>query len=138
MAEITDQWKARTRHFQFVIVSPDDLPADEAAALAEGVTDAFYSHGGMVFSISSFLIVGGFGMLHTADSSQQRKALVADLLANFGNRIRIAHGQCNGIVGNLGSKYRSSYGAMIPGFQEIREKLERSDLNTCFEALNEE
>ena len=36
-----------------------------------------------------------------------------------GEWIRVAHGQCNGKVGNFGCKQRFSYEAVVPGFSEI-------------------
>ena len=45
------------------------------------------------------------------------------LLAENGDRIRIAHGQCSGGVGNFGTKGHWRYGAIIPGFTAILKKL---------------
>ncbi len=35
----------------------------------------------------------------------------------------MAHGQCTGLVGNLGSEGRYNWGGIIPGFSEVLKKL---------------
>ena len=122
------------RTFQFVMVGLEDLPPGEAERLAQDVCEVFESHEGEVSSISSFLIIGYFGLLWSKNSPSAREAVVAGLLRKNATLIRIAHGQCTSLAGILGSKQRFSYEGLIPGLQEIREKLSQTAFGTAFEA----
>ena len=121
------------RHFQFVIVGLDDLPPDDAAKLVERLCDSFVSHGANIDCISSILVIGTFGLLNVEDSEEARVKLVGELLKAHGKFVRIAHGQCSSVVGNLGSKHRFNYMGLIPRLHEIREQLSETPIGTAFE-----
>jgi hypothetical protein len=122
------------RHFQFILVHLEEVSTDEIPALIKKVVDGFYRNGATVSDISSSLIVGYFGLPNPkSDLAESRLKLVSDLLAENGSAIRIAHGQCNGLVGSFGTEGRWKYGGIIPNFSEILKKLLESQFGTATE-----
>jgi hypothetical protein len=119
--------------FQFIIVGLEDLSPAEAVNLAQHICEIFESHDAEVSSISSFLVIGNFGVLWSKDSASARLALVSDLLEKQGHMIRIAHGQCTSVAGILGSRLRLRFEGLIPGFHEIRAQLSQTPFGTAFE-----
>ncbi len=121
------------RHFQFVIVGLEELEPEETCTLMGNIEESFRRLGGYTSTYSPFIIIGSFGSYFSEDSVESRFRVVNELLANHHDKVRIAHGQADGIVGHIGSEYRSSYGPLIPGFQEIREKLSETPFGMAFE-----
>ena len=122
------------RHFQYVIVGLEELEFEKASLLMEKVLEAFYKHHGLISTYSPFLMIGSWGTLQDdPDSVENRLATVAEVLAENGQLVRIAHGQATGIVGILGSRHRFTYGPLIPGFHEIQDELSRAEFGSAFE-----
>jgi len=121
------------KHFQFIVVGLEELPPDQTAALAERVCDCLYERGAMIDCITSLWIIASWGAIFNDDSPEARLAAVSDLLTTNASSVRIAHGQCLSIVGNIGSRQRFNYEALIPGLQDIREKLSQTKFGTAFE-----
>lgn len=105
------------RHFQFVLVHVREDDPEETTRTIAGVVETICGCGAIVGHIACSVIDGYFGFpWPECDSIEARQKLVAALIADNGDRVRIAHGQCNGLVGNFGSKKRMDYGALIPNF----------------------
>lgn len=132
MTDAPSFWGPTVKHLQFLIVELEDLPPQHSGRLVERVCQIFDSHGAEVSTISSFLVIGYFGLFWSTGSSDARLDLVSDLLAQVGSHIRIAHGQCDAVTGIMGRR-RFSYNVVIPGFQEIREQLSQINFGTAFE-----
>jgi hypothetical protein len=124
------------RHFQFVLVDlKETLPSEISAAVGR-VVDAFFRHGALLSNVTPSLVVGYLGIPNSnskSDSVEARLSLVAALLSENGDSIRVMHGQCDGVAGNLGSRGRWIYGAIIPGFSEILRKLLAAQFGTSRE-----
>jgi hypothetical protein len=116
--------KIEARHFQFVAILVDERNSEEVSATIGTVVRTLLQHEAMLSSVTSSLIVGLLGVpFPKGDSPEARRGLVEALLRENGDRIRIAHGQCDGAVGLLGTKERCTYGEIIPGFSGILKKL---------------
>jgi hypothetical protein len=109
--------RVESRHFQFVIILVNESDFQEVPAIISAVVGTLLQHGAILSNITSSLLVGLLGIpFPNGDSPEVRRGLVDALLREHGERVRIAHGQCDGIVGLLGTKKRCTYGEMIPGF----------------------
>ena len=116
--------KPKQRHFQFVVILLDDSRAEDIPANLSRIADACLRYRSMISNISASLVVACLGVpFPEGDSVEARLSLVNTLVAENGDRIRVAHGQCNGMVGNLGSRQRFCYEAVIPRFSEILKQL---------------
>jgi len=137
VAKLQTQFQARqleTRHFQFVVILVDETNPKEIPAVISGVVDTILQHGAIVSDITSSLVVGLFGVpFPEGNSPEVRRGLVDALLREHGDRIKIAHGHCDGAVGNLGSQKRCSYGAVIPGFAGVLKTLLETKFGTAVE-----
>jgi hypothetical protein len=122
------------RHFQFVVVHFDEIEAEQISAILTNVTEVLLDHGAVISNVSSCLVIAWLGEPFAQyDSVERRLKLVTSLLARNGRHIRLAHGQCNGILGNFGSPRRFSYGVHIPGFSEILRRLLDTPLGRALE-----
>ena len=122
------------RHFQFVVVQVDEARPEQTPALLEKIVDSLVNENATVSEISSSLVVGYFGIpFPESDSSESRLRLVNALLARHGAAVRIAHGQCVGWVGMLGSKDRFHWGAIIPDFSGVLKKLLESRFGSAID-----
>jgi len=122
------------RHFQFVIILLDDERPDDVPAMLNRVVDAIFNHHAMISNIYVSLVVAWFGFpFPDTDSVEERLKLVNTLVTGSKDLLRIAHGQCNGKVGNMGSEKRFAYGAVIPDFNNILKRLLDSPLGTVIE-----
>jgi hypothetical protein len=124
------------RHFQFIIVLLDDSQPDNVPEILSRVMDASFRHYAMISNISASIVVACLGVPHPdGDSVERRINLVNDLVSENGALIRVAHGQCNGKVGNLGCAQMWVYEAVIPGFNGILSRLLNSPAGTVIEVL---
>lgn len=113
-----------TKHFQFVVVNIEEKEPGETPATIGKIADSFSRHRVAPWGVESSLVIGYLGVpFPQDDSAEARMKLVTALLAENGDRIRIAHGQCSGKVGNFGADRSWRYGAIIPGFTVVLKKL---------------
>jgi hypothetical protein len=124
----------RISHFQFVIILLDDSQPDNVPEILSRVADATLRHRSMISNISASIVVACLGVpFPDGDSVEERVRLVNTLVSENGALIRIAHGQCNGKVGNLGCEKRFAYEAVVPGFNAILRRLLDSPSGTVIE-----
>src|SRR5216684_6347097 len=122
------------KHFQFVVMLVDDTNPQEVPAMISKVVGTLVRQRATVENISSSLLVGLLGVpFPEGNSPQARLELVDALLQDNGDRIRIAHGECDGAVGMFGGHERWTYGAMIPGFSGVLKKLLETEFGTAVE-----
>jgi hypothetical protein len=123
-----------TRRFQFVLILVDEVEPQRIPAIISTVVDTILQHGATVSDITSSLLVALFGVPFLGGNyPEARRGLVDALLRQNGDRIRIAHGQCEGPVGLWGSQERCSYGALIPGFSNVLNALLEAKAGTAVE-----
>jgi hypothetical protein len=92
--------KIEPRHFQFIVILVDESKPEEIPATISTVLRTLLKHDAMLSSITSSLLVGLLGVpFPKSDSPEARRGLVEALLRENGDRIRIAHGECDGAVG---------------------------------------
>jgi hypothetical protein len=121
-------------HFQFVVMLVDDTNPQEVPAVLGKVIETLVRQRANVSNILSSLLVGLLGVPFPENNSLlARRELVDTLLQDNGDRIRIAHGECDGVVGRFGSHERWTYGAAIPGFSEVLKKLLETKFGTAVE-----
>jgi hypothetical protein len=126
--------RVESRHFQFVIILVNESDFQEVPAIISVVIGTLLQHGAILSNITSSLLVGLLGIpFPNGDSPEVRRGVVDALLRENGERVRIAHGQCDGIVGLLGTKKRCTYGEVIPGFSEILKKLLETEYGIAIE-----
>jgi hypothetical protein len=124
----------RSVHLQFIFVSVDETNIDEISPTVARVMETLYRYHATVWSRGATLLIGCLGgMFPETDSVDGRRAALADLITENGNRIRIVHGQSNGFVGVFGTRHRSTFDIFIPGFSDILKKL----LDTPFGVVSE-
>jgi hypothetical protein len=122
------------QHFQFVLTLAEDTNPQEVPAVISEVIGTLVEHRATVLDISSSLVVAVLGLpFPEGNSPEARRELVDALLQVNGERIRIAHGECDGPFGMFGGPKRSTYGAVIPGFSEILTKLIETKFGTAVE-----
>jgi len=98
------------------------------------ITRTLIQHHSTVTHITSSLVVALLGVpFPEGNSADARRELVDALLRENGDRIRIAHGECNGTVGLFGGPERWDYGAVIPGFSAVLKKLLEARFGTAVE-----
>jgi len=130
--------KPETRHFQFIVVHIQDSQPDEIAPVVAKVVDACLRHHAVISNLSASLIVACLGgPFPEFDSAEGRLSLVTALVTEAGNRIRIAHGHCDGLLGNFGSEKRWTYEAVVPGFSGILGQLLGRPFGTAVEIVCE-
>jgi hypothetical protein len=122
------------KHFQYVVALADDTNPEEVPAMTGKIVQVLVEHHATVANIVSSLLVALFGVPFPADDSAgARRELVEALLRKNGNRIRIVHGECDGLVGMIGDDGRWTYGAVIPGFSGILKRLIETKFGTAVE-----
>ena len=119
------------RPFHFMIVGLEEMAAEEGESLLSTVCETLQNEGANISTISSLVVTGYFDSQDA--TTEIRERVVHALLQDCGKKIRILHGHVNGIIGNLGSKHRYSYGPFISGFEEIREQLEKVPFGSASE-----
>jgi hypothetical protein len=126
--------KIQARHFQFLVILVDESNPQKIPATISMVVRTLLQHGAMLSSVTSSLLVGLLGVPFPKDDSPEiRRGLVEALLRENGDQIRIAHGECDGAVGLLGTRERCSYGEVIPGFSATLKKLLEIKFSTAVE-----
>jgi hypothetical protein len=129
-----DLVRPTVKHFQFVVVVFEEANPQEISALMTDVVGTLFEHKATVTSVSPAFLVGLLGVpFPDGNSPEARRAVVESLLRGNGSRIRIAHGECDALVGNLGGPLRYTYDAAIPGFLGILRKLLDADPGSAFE-----
>ena len=124
------------RHFQFVLVHIDEAKPEEIPKVISTVVDAFFRSNAMLADIVSSLVVGYLGLPQPKfDSVEGRRNLVTTLLTENGRLIRIAHGQCDGLTGNFGTKGGWRYGEIIPNFSAALKKLFDAEFGAAVEII---
>jgi len=123
-----------TKHFQFIVVHIRDTDDAETPRIISSVVDTLISGQSTLDNITSSLVVALMGVPYPEyDSSQARLDLVEALLRENGKAIRIAHGECNGLVGLFGGKARFHWGACIPEFSKVLSTLLNLEFGTALE-----
>lgn len=122
------------KHFQFVVILADDTNPQDVPAIIAAVVDMLVKHRANVSTITPSFSIALLGVpFPEGNSSEARRRLVEALLRENGNRIRIAHGECDGAVGMFGGDERRAYGAVIPGFSGILKTLLETKFGTAVE-----
>ena len=122
------------KHFQFVVADLDENSPDAISSLLGNIVELMVSHNAMISSVSPSLVIAWLGApFPQHDSAETRLTLVAALLAQNRGQVRIAHGQCDGLVGIFGGRGRWTYGVAIPHFSEILRNLLDSPFGTATE-----
>jgi hypothetical protein len=122
------------RHFQFVMVSLEEAVPEVLPALIQDVVRTLLAHDAMLFPSTSSILVAILGIPDPSnDSAETRVNLVRATLAKHGSNVRIAHGECTGLVGNLGEPGFSRFDAIIPNSAAILRKLLDIEFGTAIE-----
>ena len=126
----------KTQHFQFIVVLFDEPDMRQVSGLMDNVTRTLFEHKATVTSLSPCYLVGLLGApFGEGNSPEVRRTVVEALLRENGSRIRIAHGECDALVGALGGRLRYCYDAAIPGFLGILKRLLDAETGSAFEVL---
>jgi hypothetical protein len=122
------------KHFQFVVALADDRNPLEVPVMLSKITRTLIQHHSMVTHITSSLVVALLGVpFPEGNSAEARRELVGALLRENGDRLRIAHGECEAAVGMFGGPQRCTYGAVIPEFSGILKTLLETKLGSAVE-----
>ena len=103
----------------FILLQVRDDPLDQVQAHMANAIDIVLRRNGTVCDIMSSMAMAIFGHPISEDldkSSDQRVKSVARLVTELGTNVRLVHGTTEGLVGNVGSPHRLTYGALLPGF----------------------
>jgi len=124
----------RKMDFQFVIANVDDSDTESVPRMLEEVTAAFVNKRAMISAVTSSIVIGLYGVPFRDNNSEKiRKDLVAELIVIGNKRIRVIHGQCEGLVGMLGSKGAFRYDGIIPKFSEVLTNLFSAEFGSSVE-----
>jgi hypothetical protein len=122
------------KHFQFVVILAEDSNPHDAPAMISKILGTLVQHRANVSPNISTLFVALLGVpFAETNSAESRLVLVDALLRANGDRIKIAHGECDGVFGMFGCDKRLTYGGVIPGFSGILNKLLESEPGTAVE-----
>jgi len=124
----------KMQHFQFVVAIADDTNAQEVPATVARILEIFVQRHANVSHVTSALFVGVLGVpFPEHNSPEARHKLVDSLLRQNAARVRLVHGECDGLVGLFGGPRRWTYGEVIPGFSAILKKLLETEPGTAVE-----
>jgi hypothetical protein len=124
----------KMQHFQFVVAIADDTSSQEVPATVARILEIFVQHHANVSHATSALFVGVLGVpFPEHNSPEARHKLVASLLRHNAARVRLVHGECDGVVGLFGGPRRWTYAEVIPGFSAILKKLLEAEPGTALE-----
>lgn len=127
------EFLAEMKHFQYVVIHMDETDPAKVPGITTRSISSFLENGAWSQMLSS-ISVCYLGVHDTAkDSRELRVNLVSLLLQNCGGSIRIAHGECDGLVGNFGKPGGWHYGAIIPNFSYVLSKLLNAEFGTATE-----
>jgi hypothetical protein len=122
------------KHFQFVIVLIDESKPDEVSDLQGKLVDICLRHWMVVDQVFFTLLTAHLGKpFEQHDNPENRMAVVNELVRECSGKIRIAHGECTGLIGNFGSQKRFAWGALIPNFLGILRNLLDTPAGTVIE-----
>ena len=115
--------RARKR-FQFVVILIDESKPEEVSALLEKLVDTCFRHG-MILNQNFYSMLTAYlgHPFEQHNKPENRLAVVNEIVRENSGRVRIAHGECTGLIGNFGTEKRFAWGALIPNFLEILRKL---------------
>jgi hypothetical protein len=103
------------------------LRGDSAEQISERMgrtAEIAVQYGGITDCMVSGLIVVCFGALQLADSQpRDRSGLVAALIQEYGEDIKLVHGTSWGHYGNLGGSKRLAYSFVLPEFERALARL---------------
>jgi hypothetical protein len=120
------------KHFQFVVILVDEADPREIPAIIAKVIGTLIEKQMLLSNITSSLLISTLGVpFPEGNSPEVRREIVGMLLRENGERIRIAHGECDGAFGTYGGHGRWTYGPVIPGFSRILEKLLETKFGTA-------
>jgi hypothetical protein len=122
------------REVDFLIVHLREEPAEALAQRVAAVTDSAVSHGAMVESIHSSIVVLSYGALQGDTPRDTRASLVRAILARLPRDASVAHGQRRCLVGSFGSSGRLTFGSQIPGFGQLVKAAVDLDFGRSLEA----
>ena len=130
----TSYLRTEMTHFQFVLVHVKEDEPEETTKTIAKVVETTCANGGTIGNMACSLIVLYLGLPYPKhDSPEARQNLVAALIREGGDRIRVVHGQCDGLAGLFGSQKRMNYGALIPNFSGALKTLLSVELGTAVE-----
>jgi hypothetical protein len=122
------------KHFQFVVILVDETDSREIPAIIVKVLGTLIEKQMLLSNITSSLLIGTLGVpFPEGNSPEVRREIVGALLRENCERIRVAHGECDGAFGTYGGHGRWTYGPVIPGFSAILEKLLETKFGTAVE-----
>jgi hypothetical protein len=122
------------KHFQFVAILADDTKAGDVPGLIRSIFGTLDQHRATFMSATPPLVVAVLGApFPEGNSAETRREFVGGLLLEHGDRIRIAHGECDGLCGNMGGPRLWTYNVVIPGFSGILQKLLAAKFGTAIE-----
>ena len=119
------QFSPERRRVVFALLQFRD---DDPAALTERLRcaiDVAVEAQGMVDIMAPFVMIA-FGIPVPDDRDKlrsSRRRMIENLLNDCGGDIRIVYGEADGLVGNLGSERRFTYGAAIPRLSGAFQRL---------------
>ena len=97
------------KRFQFVVVLADDSNPEDVPRMIGALLDMLVQHHATASTVASSLFVGVLGVpFPEGNSAGARRELVAALIRDHGERMRIVHGECDGLFGTLGGGRRST------------------------------
>jgi hypothetical protein len=123
-----------TKHFQFLVILVEGSNPQDVSATLTTLVGTLSQHQANVSGISPSFLIALLGVpFPEGNSPNERRQLVDALLQDSGDRIRVAHGQCDAPYGMFGSAPRFTYGALIPGFSGILKALVEMTSGTAVE-----
>ena len=112
------------KHFQFIIVLMDESKPEEVSPLLSKVVETCFQHGMILDQVFFSLLTAHLGHpFEEHNNPETRLAVVSEILRENSGSIRVAHGECTGLVGNFGCPKRFAWGALIPNFLGILRSL---------------
>jgi hypothetical protein len=122
------------KHFQWILVNLEEASLESIPEQASRIVGACLEHRAFLSGVKSSLILAHLGsMFPDDDSCEKRMNLVNALLAENGDHVRVAHGQCYGLVGNIGTPRYMSWDVIIPNFTATVKNLLNTDFGAAIE-----
>jgi hypothetical protein len=116
------------------VIFVEGTDPQEVSATLSTLVGTLFRHHANVSGISPSLLIALLGVpFPEGNSPEERRDLVNALIQESGDRIRVAHGECDAPFGMFGSSMRFTYGALIPGFSGILKTLVETKFGTAVE-----